>query len=234
MVAEHVLHPQPGYPYTLALRIAYSLSDEGLRVETTATNAGSEPCPYGAGQHPYLTAGAAVDGVALRVPARTVISSDERSLPLAATPVEGTELDFRAPRPIGTTVLDHAFTDLERDDDGLARIVFGDLTLWLDAAYGYVMVFSGDGLPDVERRSLAVEPMTCPANALRTGEGLIRLEPGRVVHERVGDRARGKPTRPLSGGTDVASARRQETRSGSAARSRRDLARIFPASRGRP
>jgi len=177
-VAEHVLYPQPGYPYTLALRIEYSLSEDGLRVETTATNAGIEPCPYGAGQHPYLTVGAAIDGVVLRVPARTVIRSDERSLPLAAEPVDGTELDFRAPRPIGATVLDHAFTDLERDADGLARIVFGNLTLWCDAAYAYVMVFSGDGTPDVARQSLAVEPMTCPANAFRTGEGLIRLEPG--------------------------------------------------------
>jgi aldose 1-epimerase len=40
------------------------------------------------------------------------------------------------------------------------------------------MVFTGDGLPDVDRRSLAVEPMTCPPNAFRSGEGLARLEPG--------------------------------------------------------
>jgi aldose 1-epimerase len=47
----------------------------------------------------------------------------------------------------------------------------------MDSAYRYVQLFSGD-LPDVGRRSLAVEPMTCPADAFRTGEGLIRLEPG--------------------------------------------------------
>ena len=40
------------------------------------------------------------------------------------------------------------------------------------------MVFTGDPLPDVARRSLAVEPMTCPPNAFRTGDHLIRLEPG--------------------------------------------------------
>ena len=40
------------------------------------------------------------------------------------------------------------------------------------------MVFTGDPLPDVNRRALAVEPMTCPPNAFRTGEALIRLEPG--------------------------------------------------------
>ena len=176
-VAAHVLHPQPGYPYALALRIEYSLSDAGLRVATTATNIGPTACPYGAGQHPYLTVGSLIDGVSLRIPARTVIQSDGRGLPVASLPVDGTEYDFRAPRPIGATVLDNAFADLERDADGLARIQFGNRTLWLDETYGYVMVFSGDPLPDVARRSLAVEPMTGPANAFRTGEGLIRLEP---------------------------------------------------------
>jgi aldose 1-epimerase len=43
------------------------------------------------------------------------------------------------------------------------------------------MVFSGDSLPDVNRRSLAVEPMTCAPNAFRSGEGLIRLAPGGSV-----------------------------------------------------
>jgi aldose 1-epimerase len=40
------------------------------------------------------------------------------------------------------------------------------------------MVFTGDPLPDVARHSVAVEPMTCPPNAFRTGDALIRLEPG--------------------------------------------------------
>ncbi len=176
-VAAHVLHPQPGYPYTLALKIEYSLSKGGLRVETTATNIGRSACPYGSGHHPYLTAGTAIDEVELRLPARTVIRSDERGRPVVSLPVDGTEYDFREARPIGSTVLDTAFTDLERDDDGLARIAFGNLTLWLDQAYRYVMIFSGDSIPDVARRSLAVEPMTCPANAFRTGESLISLRP---------------------------------------------------------
>ena len=44
-----------------------------------------------------------------------------------------------------------------------------------------MQLFTGDPLPDVARRSLAVEPMTCPPNAFRTGEDLIRLEPGASV-----------------------------------------------------
>ena len=47
------------------------------------------------------------------------------------------------------------------------------------------MIFTGD-LPDVGRRGIAIEPMTCPPNAFRTGEGVIRREPGRSFNERVG------------------------------------------------
>jgi aldose 1-epimerase len=52
------------------------------------------------------------------------------------------------------------------------------VSLWVDERYPYLMLFSGDPLPDVHRRSLAVEPMTCPPNAFRTGDALIRPEPG--------------------------------------------------------
>jgi aldose 1-epimerase len=184
VVMVHTLSPQPGYPFTLELRIEYALAMDGLTVRTTATNVGESACPYGGGFHPYLTVGTeTVDSVILHLPAETVVGADERGLPLAAAPVEGTEYDFRRPRPIGSTRLDHAFTDLVREEDGLARVALGGfhpssgLDLWVDEAYGYLQVFSGDLLPDVNRRSLAVEPMTCPANAFRTGAGLIRLEP---------------------------------------------------------
>jgi aldose 1-epimerase len=182
---RHTLHPRRGYPFRLELEIEYSLSDQGLTVRTTATNTGSRPCPFGCGAHPYLTLGTpVVDPLVLRLPARSVIRSDERGLPAGVEPVDGGRHDFRDPRPIGNTVLDDAFTDLDRDDDGLARVRLREpdsgagLTLWVDGAYRYLMVFTGDPLPDVNRRALAVEPMTCPPNAFRTGEAVIRLEPG--------------------------------------------------------
>lgn len=179
VVMKHRLHPQPGYPFSLALALEYELMDDGLRVRTTAENVGSEPCPFGAGAHPYLSAGTAtIDSVALRAPGATVLRSDERGIPVDRASVEGTEYDFRRARPVGDVKLDSCFTDLERDDDGRARTELGGVTLWVDESYRYLMLFTGDPLPDVARRSLAVEPMTCPPNAFRTGEALIRLDPG--------------------------------------------------------
>jgi aldose 1-epimerase len=69
----------------------------------------------------------------------------------------------------------------------LARVELRDpasgagIALWVDESYRYLMLFTGDPLPDVDRRSLAVEPMTCPPNAFRTGDHLVRLEPGGSV-----------------------------------------------------
>jgi aldose 1-epimerase len=184
-VMKHVLHPQPGYPFTLGISIEYALSESGLRVRTTATNLGPDPCPYGSGAHPYLTLGIEpIDDLTLRVPGRSVLQSDERGLPVASENVEGTEYDFQQPRRIGSTKLDHAFTDLKRDQDGLARVELRDpdrgmqVSLWVDQSYPYFMIFSGDFLPNFNRRGLAVEPMTCPPNAFRSGEDLVRLEPG--------------------------------------------------------
>ena len=186
VLMEYVIHPQPGYPFTLGLGIEYALTEDGLSVRTTARNRGPDVCPYGCGQHPYLTLGTpTVDTIELQAPGQRVLISDERDLPTGSEPVEGTEYDFSAARAIGTTKLDNAFTDLARDDDGRARVRLRDpdggavVTLWVDESYGYLMLFTGDTRPDVNRRSLAVEPMTCPPNAFRTGDSLIRLEPGR-------------------------------------------------------
>jgi aldose 1-epimerase len=184
-VLEHVLHPQPGYPFALELSVEYALGDGGLTVRTTATNVGAEACPYGGGAHPYLRAGTpTVDAAFLRAPGRAMLVSDDAGIPVGTQAVEGTPFDFREAREIGTTVLDNAFTDLERGADGLARVELADpdggapVTLWVDGAYPYLMLFTGDTQPDVARRSLAVEPMTCPPNAFATGDGVVRLEPG--------------------------------------------------------
>jgi aldose 1-epimerase len=187
VVLEHILHPRPGYPFTLSLSLEYSLSDTGLSVSATATNIGPDACPYGCGFHPYLTLGTpTVDSLVLTAPAQTMLQSDQRGIPTGRRAVSGTEYDFTRPKAIGPTRLDNCFTDLERED-GIARVDLRSpdglgASLWLDDAYGYLMLFTGDALPEEDdRRGLAIEPMTCPPNAFGSGEGLIRLEPGHSV-----------------------------------------------------
>jgi aldose 1-epimerase len=194
---QALVHPQPGYPFVVRVQVRYEIWD-GLRVTTTATNLGEVAAPYGLGFHPYLSAGGGtVDALALTCPAGTVLHSDEQGIPRSRGTVDGTDYDFRSSRPIGDLVLDHAYTDLQRDDAGLATVTLSDPAgawsseLWMDSSFGHLMVYSGDTLaPDRRRRGLAVEPMTCPPNAFRTGEALITLEPGESTTSTWGIRSR--------------------------------------------
>ena len=182
------LRPTPGYPFSLELRVEYRLGREGLSVTTTATNIGPGSLPFGLGFHPYLTAGTdVVDTTVLQLPATERLVLDDRALPTGEIrSVSGTEYDFTSGRSIGPTRLDTAFTGMVRDGDGLARVTLSNpdggafVSLWMDGCFGYLMCFTGDSVEEVSRRrrSVAVEPMTCPPNALRSGAGLIVLEPG--------------------------------------------------------
>ena len=181
------LYPMTGWPFALDVTVTYSLSSDGLTVETRASNLGDRPCPFGAGQHPYLSPGndQLVDDCILQLRARTRILTDpDRQLPVGKEPVAGTLFDFSAPRPIGKAAIDDPFTDLERDSEGRAwvRLAGPDgatVELWSDEAYPVAQLYTGHTLtPARRRRGLAAEPMTCPPNALRSGELIMRLEPG--------------------------------------------------------
>lgn len=178
------LHPQPAYPFTLDLAMAYALGDDGLAVTLTATNGGDAEAPFGAGFHPYLTPGTSlVDEAVLAVPADEWLPADGAGIPTGERRAVDGELDLRAGRTIGAAVLDHCFTGLTRDGDGRATVTLTGparrVRLWMDATYGYVMLFTGDTLaPDRRRRGVAVEPMTCAADAFNSGAGLVTLPPG--------------------------------------------------------
>ena len=190
------LHPSPGYPFSLLLELEYHVGRDGLTVTTKAQSMEDGPVPFGLGFHPYLTAGPeTVDGAILQVPARHTLDLDDRGLPTGAlTPVEGTVRDFTTARFVGPAVLDTAYTTLDRDAAGIARAGLdapGGATgaeLWADRGFPYLMVYTGDTLPDVprRRRALAIEPMTCPPNALRTGKDVIALQPGQEWSARWG------------------------------------------------
>jgi aldose 1-epimerase len=143
VVLEHMLHPQPGYPFALRLRVEYRLAKDGLTMRTEAENLGDRDCPFGVGHHPYVLA--------------------------PSGRVDDLVLDGE---PVGERQLDET-----RHSPGGWRVEVGEVAVWADDAWPWQQVFTGD-LPDIRRRGLAVEPMTCPPQAFRTGEGVLRLAPG--------------------------------------------------------
>lgn len=175
---------QRGYPHRIALTVTYRLDEDGLTCTTTAENTGPSPAPYGTAQHPYLIAGPGrPDEWRLTIPAATCLQTDDRLSPTGPAPVTA-DTDFRAPRLVGDTRLDTAFTDLVRDASGMATVrveaAGGDaVSLSWGPEYPWLQVFTGDlPEPELRRRALAVEPMTCPPDAFNSGTDLIVLQPG--------------------------------------------------------
>lgn len=184
-VLESGVWPQPGYPFALRVRVEYRLGDTGLDVTLTAWNVGGTAAPYGVGQHPYLTVGtAAIDEALLTVPAEIRLRTDAAGLPVGEEPVAGTPYDFRTPRAIGDLRLDTPFGALARDARGRTTVRLSHPSgghgadLWMGEGANYVQVYTGDTLPEAQRRrAVAVEPMSCPPNAFADGSAAV-LEPG--------------------------------------------------------
>jgi aldose 1-epimerase len=186
VTVQYDLPAQMGYPWWLTLRTRWTVSAAGLRCDQEVVNNSATNAPWGYSAHPYVRLpGVAVDDTLLHVPAKTRILADARLLPIGSVSVAGTEYDFTEPRRIGDLVLDTTFGDVEHDATGITEVTIADpasdakVVVWADEKVTYWQIFSGDTLHGERfRRSVAIEPMTCPPDAFRTGRDVIVLAPG--------------------------------------------------------
>jgi aldose 1-epimerase len=188
-----VIQPQTFYPWRLIVTTTFALGPDGLTQSVTARNASAEPAPWGTGPHPYLVAGdGRVDGWTLELPASQVLAvTPDRLIPTDLVAVDADDpqrFDFRSPREIGAVEIDHAYSGLIRDADGVATVRVTDaagsgVQMSWEAACPWVQVHTADK-PDAaqSRLGLAVEPMTCAPDAYNASAydydaGLIVIEP---------------------------------------------------------
>lgn len=194
VLLEAAIHPQHGYPFLVRHRVRYTLTEAlELEVEQTLANDSAEPAPFVLGAHPYLRLGDVPTAeLTVTVPASSTLTANERMIPTGTVPVsDGT--DLRAGRRAGSLSLDSAFTSLEFDG-GVATTTLTApdgraVWLWQDESAPYVHVFITDKFPGRDC-AVAVEPMTGPANAFNSGDGLRWLAPGAEATMRWGIGAR--------------------------------------------
>lgn len=190
LVAE--IEPQAGWPAALRVTVSYALDDRGLTVTHGVKNVGDVRTPFGVGTHPYPRAGnAETDACTLTLAATTVLPLDrERMVPSGpAVPVEGTGLDFREGRPLAGASLDTPFGGCVPGQDGLVHHTLvaedGGVEIWADPVFRWVQVYTPDSYPG-RGRAVAVEPMTCPPDALNSGTDLLWVAPGETWGARWG------------------------------------------------
>jgi aldose 1-epimerase len=177
--------PQNGYPFRLDTRVRYALVADGIRVTHTVRNVGSACAPVAVGAHPFLAIGdVPTDTLTLTVSADRHIDVDDRLNPIGVTSVAGTEWDLREGRLVATLNLDDAWSGLTMAGGGSTHWLSAPdgrtVSLWADEQFGYLQVFITREFPRVGElvTAVAIEPMTAPADAFNSGQGLRWIEPG--------------------------------------------------------
>ncbi len=163
-----------GFPFPYQIELSYELVDNELTCETTIINMGKEALPIGDGFHPYFQIGDSINELFFQLPKVELLEIDDRMIPSGE---KGSFDNFNKRAKIGNTELDSCFLIKQAPGKASTFLSDGELTLELwqetgDGLYNYLQVYTPP-----HRKCIALEPMTCPPDALNSKEALIELIP---------------------------------------------------------
>lgn len=176
LVLETYVSPIYGYPFLIKLNANYELIDGmGLKVSITAVNVGKVDAPYGVGMHPYITCDQTlIDECSLTMPFKKCFTLTERKVPDQEVDVAEMDFDFTKKRKLNTIEMDHCFISADKSRMNTVTLENDDIEVYCKSSAPFVQLFTPAKLG---RKCLAVEPMSCPANAFNNKIGLITLKP---------------------------------------------------------
>jgi aldose 1-epimerase len=179
---------QDGWPVPLRTSICYALDETGLTVTHTVVNVGDAPIPFGVGTHPYPRPGRSARAEStLELSADTYLPLDADTMIPSAPPQPLAGTAYTSPINLATTTLDTPFGGATPSADGLIHHRLtgpdGGVELWADPDFRWVQAFTAEF---GGREVVAVEPMTCPPDALNSGTDLITLAPAQTWSARWG------------------------------------------------
>ena len=172
------------YPFPFVCKISFCIkTDNEFEVELFFQNNSQQRIPVGLGWHPYFILSEKINDCFLQMPTCQMIEVDEYMIPT------GTKYDysfFKKKKKIEKVVLDNGFK-LKKENGRAAIIVEGDygtLNYWQEVGHrlwNFVQVFTPPN-----RKSIAIEPMTCNIDAFNNRDGLILLESGEKIGGKFG------------------------------------------------
>lgn len=163
-----------GYPFPYELLVTYTMDVSGVKFHTQIQNTGTETLPLGDGWHPYFQFDN-LDQINMQMgPAKRLSSNVGNAL--------SDEHGFEVEASLAGNALDDCF---EAKENGEYQIFLRDQKQGIEieicqeseiGKYKYFQIYTPPS-----RRSIAVEPVTCPPDAFNSGIGLIKLEPKQEV-----------------------------------------------------
>ncbi len=177
----HLLHTYKGgdngYPFKCTILYKYRLSNKGFRCTTEVLNEGKTPMPFGDGWHPYFKLDSpSIDDLEMITPPVRYLVNNNRNVPTGELV---SFLDFFQGASLAQTNLDHGFKLLQ--SNGKAKTILRNpltktaIKIWQQAGeqqYDYLQIYTPN-----DRKTIAIEPMTCAANAFNNNLGTIIIAP---------------------------------------------------------
>jgi aldose 1-epimerase len=174
-----------GWPQPLHVETTYGVTGgdgPGLTVSHSVTNTGDGDVPAGIGTHPYLRAGDHPSGdCTLSVATATVLDVDDALIPTGPAREVTPEESLRGGRRVADLDLDTCFGVSGGVAGVLAELRAPDgvgTRLWGDRNVAWAQAFTPESPFGRPGKAVAVEPMTCPPDALNSGTDLVVLQPG--------------------------------------------------------
>jgi len=170
-----------GYPFKTNITIEFILNKEGFTAKTIIKNTDSKEVPIGDGWHPYFKTGSAIDDCLISLPVDCHYEVNTKMIP---TGNKIKQQEFISQKKIDNHFFDTGFK--VKDNTAIAQTIIEDpkkniqLVIWQETGineYNYLQIYTP---PD--RKSIAIEPMTCLTNAFNNNEGLIILPPNEEVN----------------------------------------------------
>jgi aldose 1-epimerase len=168
----------PGYPFYFDINLIYVLGDQGFSCTTRVNNNSNLSMPFGDGWHPYFRIGEKADDWNLELPDCYQILTDDVMIPTGEI-ISSNKLAKRY--QLRNKDFDTGFGIVNPDQTAATSIFLNNpadgITLEVrqqtgTGKYNFFQVF----IPP-SRKSVAIEPMSCMADAFNNLSGLIVLEP---------------------------------------------------------
>jgi aldose 1-epimerase len=157
------------FPFPHELRLEVTVGSGELMLATTLRATGDDPVPVAFGYHPYVTVpGSAREAWRVKLGAFRRLLLDERMIPTGERkPVQ--RRSFR----LGQMSLDDGFDALAVPAEFEVRSAATAIRVEFRGGYHFAQVYAPSG-----HDFISFEPMTAPANALCSGDGLQLVAPG--------------------------------------------------------
>lgn len=163
------------YPFEFLITVTFKLSIHTLEVVSSIKNLSNEAAPAAHGWHPYIKVSHKVDDCLLQMPASKYYKVDVQLIPTGETAELTT---FENESRIGEVDLNHCFEMPNGAVEYTTSLTDAEGTRIQLVQKGYH--FTQYYIPP-DRKSIAIEPQTCIADALHNSIGLIWIEPQQQI-----------------------------------------------------